>query len=53
MIDAIKILINLLINIWLKEKKLFFFKKINKIIELNQDDMEVEIGIIINPTLLK
>jgi hypothetical protein len=37
----------------LKEKKLFFFKKINKTTELNQDDIVVDIGIIINPTLLK
>ena len=52
-IDAIKILINLLTKIKLKEKKLFFFKKISKIIALNQDDIEVAIGIIINPILLK
>ena len=44
---------NLLTNIRLKEKKSFFFRKINKIIELNHDDIEVAIGIIINPKLLK
>ena len=52
-VEAIKILVNLYTNTKLKEKKLFFFKKINKIIELNQDDIVVAIGIIIKPIFSK
>ena len=37
----------------LKSKYLSFFKKINNKIELNQDDIVVAIGIIINPIFLK
>tara|TARA_B110000967_G_scaffold167484_1_gene176053 strand:+ start:461 stop:586 length:126 start_codon:yes stop_codon:yes gene_type:complete len=40
-------------NIELKLKKLSFFKKINSTIQLNQEDMVVAIGIIINPVFLK
>ena len=53
MLVAIKILINLFINKKLKLNKLFFFKKINNIIELNHEEILVAIGIIINPKLLK
>ena len=52
-IDAIRILINLFINIELKLNKLSFFRKTNNKIQLNQDDIVVAIGIIINPILLK
>ena len=52
-IEAIRILINLLINKELKLNKLSFFKKTNNAIQLNQDDTVVAIGIIINPILLK
>ena len=37
----------------IKSKKIFFLRKINKIIELNQDEIVVAIGIIIKPTVLK
>ena len=40
-------------NIKLKLKKFFVFKKIKSKIALNQDDIVVAIGIIINPTSLK
>jgi hypothetical protein len=40
-------------NTKLKLNKFFFFKKINNKIALNQDDIVVAIGIIINPTSLK
>ena len=53
MTEAITILINLLINNKLKQNKFCFFKKINNKIELNQEDIVVAIGIIINPTVLK
>ena len=44
------ILGSLKIKILLKEKYFLFFEKTNKIIALNQDDIEVAIGIIKNPT---
>ena len=50
---AIKILINLLIKTRLKINKFFFFKKINKKIAMNQDDIVVAMGIIIKPISLK
>jgi hypothetical protein len=37
----------------LNENKFLFFKKINNIIELNQEAIVVAIGIIIKPRLLK
>ena len=40
-------------KISLNLKKFFFLRKINKIIELNQDEIVVAIGIIIKPTVLK
>ena len=40
-------------NIKLKLKKFFVFKKIKSKIALNQDDIVVAIGIIINPASLK
>ena len=43
------ILINLEKKIKLNLNKFSFFKKINSKIELNQDDIVVAIGIIINP----
>ena len=52
-IDAIRILTNLSIKIKLKLKKFLFFKKINKKIALNQDDIVVAIGIIKKPISLK
>ena len=52
-IEDIKILINLFINTKLKLNKLFFLKRINNKITLNQDDIVVAIGIIMNPTSLK
>ena len=52
-IDEKIILINLIKNVSLNWNKFLFFKKINKIIELNQDDIDVAIGIIIKPILLK
>tara|TARA_A100001011_G_C13986895_1_gene705630 strand:+ start:499 stop:681 length:183 start_codon:yes stop_codon:yes gene_type:complete len=39
----------LIVNVLLNINNFSFFKKINKIIELNQDDIDVAIGIIINP----
>ena len=53
MIDAKIILKNLIKNILLNENKFLFFKKINNIIELNQEEIVVAIGIIIKPKLLK
>ena len=47
------ILINLEKKIKLNLNKFSFFKKINNKIELNQDDIVVAIGIIINPIFLK
>ena len=52
-IEEHNILKNLEINTKLKLKKLSFFKKINNKIELNQEEMVVAIGMIINPTFLK
>ena len=52
-IEDSNILKNFFINSKLKLKKLSFFRKINKHIELNQDEIVVAIGIIINPILLK
>ena len=52
-IAAVKILINLFIKIKLKLNKYFLFKKINNTIELNQDEILVAMGIIINPMVLK
>ena len=52
-IEANKILINLFINTKLKLNKLFIFRKMNNKIALNQDDIVVAIGIIMNPTSLK
>jgi hypothetical protein len=40
-------------NTKLKLNKFFVFRKINNKIALNQDDIVVAIGIIINPTSLK
>ena len=40
-------------NTKLKLNKFFVFKKINNKMALNQDDIVVAIGIIINPTSLK
>ena len=40
-------------NSKLKLNKFFVFKKINNKMALNQDDIVVAIGIIINPTSLK
>ena len=37
----------------LKVKKFFFLENMYKAIALSQEDIEVEIGIIINPTFLK
>ena len=47
------ILINLEKKIKLNLNNLSFFKKINNKIELNQDDIVVAMGIIINPIFLK
>ena len=47
------ILINLEKKIKLNLNKFSFFKKMNNKIELNQDDIVVAIGIIINPIFLK
>ena len=47
------ILTNLIKKILLKEKRFLFFKDINNNIPLNQDEIVVAIGIIINPILLK
>ena len=51
--EANKILINLFKNTKLKLNKFFVFRKINNKMALNQDDIVVAIGIIINPTSLK
>tara|TARA_B100000787_G_scaffold68214_1_gene50132 strand:+ start:299 stop:505 length:207 start_codon:yes stop_codon:yes gene_type:complete len=51
--EANKILINLFMNIKLKLNKFFFFRKMNNKIALNQEDIVVAIGIIMNPTSLK
>ena len=53
MTDATIILINLTKNILLKKNKFLFFKNKNNNIELNHDEIDVEIGIIIKPILLK
>ena len=47
------ILTKLTKNILLKENKFRFFKNKNNSIELNQEEIDVAIGIIIKPTLLK
>ena len=52
-IDAIEILINLTKKFSLKKNSSLFFKNKNNNIELNQDDIDVAIGIIINPISLK
>ena len=52
-IEAITILKNLTKNILLNSNKFLFFKYINNIIELNQDEMDVAMGMIIKPILLK
>ena len=51
--EANKIFINLFMKTKLKLKKLFIFRKINNKMALNQDDIVVAIGIIMNPTSLK
>ena len=51
--DENKILGNLDINILLNLKIFFLLKNIYRIIALNQDDIDVAIGIIIKPTFLK
>ena len=52
-IEDINILINLFINSELKLNKFSILKKINNKIALNQDDIVVAIGIIMNPISLK
>tara|TARA_B100001063_G_C16356818_1_gene354052 strand:+ start:256 stop:435 length:180 start_codon:yes stop_codon:yes gene_type:complete len=52
-IDAKTIFKKRITNIELNSNKFLFNKKINKIDELNQDEIVVAIGIIINPMLLK
>ena len=52
-IDDKTILKKFTTNEVLNLNKFLFLRKMNKIIELNQDDIEVAIGIIINPILLK
>ena len=52
-IEAKIILKNLMKKISLNSNNFCFFKNKNKTIELNQDDMEVAIGIITNPIFLK
>ena len=52
-IEATIILINLSMKTRLNLNKLSFFKKTNKQIALNQDDIVVAIGKIINPISLK
>ena len=52
-IEAMTILKNFIKNILLNENKFLFFKRTNKIIPLNQDEIVVAIGIIINPISLK
>ena len=51
--DAIIILTEFTKNDLLKLNKLKFFKKKNNNIELNQDEIDVAIGIIIKPISLK
>ena len=51
--DAITILKNLTKNILLKEKRFWLFKNINSNTPLNQEEIVVAIGIIINPISLK
>ena len=52
-IEANIILNNLIKNISLNSNKPLLFKYINKTKELNQDEIDVAIGIIIKPILLK
>ena len=52
-IDAKTILKKFLIKILLNENNFLLFKYINKIMELNQDETDVAIGIIMKPTSLK
>ena len=52
-IEAKSILKKFVIKILLKENNLLLFKNINKLIELNQDEIDVAIGIIMKPTSLK
>ena len=52
-IEVIKILINLSIKSKLKLNKFSFFNKINKRIALNQEDIEVAIGMMMKPISLK
>jgi len=52
-IDAKMIFKKFLIKISLNENNFLLLKHINKIVELNQDEMDVAIGIIINPISLK
>ena len=52
-IEENDILKNFDINSELKLKKLSFFRKINKKIELIHEEIVVAIGITINPTFLK
>ncbi len=40
-------------NISLNLNKFLFFKQKNNIIEFNQDEIDVAIGMIMNPTILK
>ena len=47
------ILKKFLIKIVLNENNFLLLKQINKTIELNQDEIDVAIGIIINPISLK
>ena len=51
--DAKRILNKFLMKILLNENNFLLLKYINKIIELNQDEIDVAIGIIINPMSLK
>jgi hypothetical protein len=44
---------NLIKKISLNSNKFLLYKKINKIIELNQEEIVVAIGMIINPMILK
>ena len=52
-IEAKVILKNFTKNILLNLNKSFFFRNKNKIIELNHDEIDVAIGMIIKPMLLK
>ena len=52
-IDAKRILKKFIIKVLLNEKSLLLLKKMNKIRELNQDEIDVAIGIIMKPTSLK